>query len=338
MVNAASNVSAAAKRRVVALVHPPQSTFELACAAEVFGIRRPNVATRYSFSVCTHRPGLVATLAGFDMAVSKGLSALKTADTIVIPGWQTPDVPVAPAVLDALRTAHAAGTRILAICSGAFVLAEAGLVDGRRVATHWRLAATLAARFPAVDVDPDVLYVDHGDVATSAGTAAGIDLCLHVVRSDHGAAYASEIARHMVMPPRREGGQRQFASPAPPRRADGSLAPVLDWVTGQLDAQITIEDMAAYAVMSPRTFVRHFHSQVGTSPGRWLLMERISAARVLLEQTDLPIEAVATRIGLSSATNLRRHFQRHVRTTPGAYRSTFHQADRNTAAEGSARA
>jgi AraC family transcriptional regulator, transcriptional activator FtrA len=311
--------------RVVAFVHPPQSTFELAIAAEVFGLGRPNLPLRYRFQVCAEHTGPVRTQAGYDIAVTAGLSAMEMADTIVVPGWQSLDVPAPAGVIDALRSAHGRGARILGLCAGAFVLAQAGLLDGRTATTHWRLAADLADRYPDVQVDPDVLYIDHGDVASSAGTAAGIDLCLHIVRADHGAAYAAEVARHMVMPPRREGGQLQFTRPPSPRRGQGSLAPVLDWAAGRLREPITVQDLAAQARLSPRTFARHFHQQVGVSPGRWVLTQRISAARTLLEETDLPVESVATKVGLSSAINLRRHFHRHLRTTPAAYRRAFRQ-------------
>ncbi|MET7463683.1 helix-turn-helix domain-containing protein [Nonomuraea sp. NPDC005501] len=309
--------------RVAALVLAPQATFELACAQEVFGVRRPSLPARYAFEVCGERPGAVPTLAGYDMVVSRGLAALEEADTVVVPGWQHHERPAPPAVLDAVRRAHRRGARLVAICSGAFLLAEAGLLSRRRATTHWRMAAELAARFPEVQVEPDTLYVDLGDVATSAGTAAGIDLCLHLVRGDHGAAYAAQIARHMVMPPHREGGQLQYAAPASAGRPAESLARVLDWAAGRLHEPLTVEDLAARAGLSPRTLARRFTGQLGVSPGRWLLDQRIAAARVLLEETDLPVETIAGRVGLSSATNLRRRFRSLVHTTPGAYRRSF---------------
>ncbi|MBB5784620.1 AraC family transcriptional activator FtrA [Nonomuraea jabiensis] len=302
--------------RVVALVMAPQSTFELACAAEVFGVSRPGLPARYAFTVCAERPGPVPTLAGYDMLVSEGLQVLDAADTVVVPGWQRPDEPASPAVLDAVRRAHRRGARIAAICSGAFLLAQAGLLDHRRATTHWRMAAELVTRFPAVTVEPDTLYVDLGDVATSAGTAAGIDLCLHLVRADHGAAYAAQVARHMVMPPHREGGQLQYAAPAPAGRPLDSLAPILDWAAERLHEPITVDDLAVRAGVSPRTLARRFAGGLGVSPGRWLLQQRIAAARALLEETDPPLEAVAARVGLSSATNLRRRFHSMMRTTP----------------------
>jgi AraC family transcriptional regulator, transcriptional activator FtrA len=313
--------------RVVALALPPQSTFELACAAEVFGVRRPGLPVRYEFGVCTEHPGRLSTLAGYDMAVAAGLTALDTADTVVIPGWQQPDTPASPAVVRALRLAHRRGARIVAICSGAFLLAQAGLLDHRRATTHWRMTAELTARFPEVQVDPDTLYIDHGDVATSAGTAAGIDLCLHLVRVDHGAAYAAQIARHMVMPPHREGGQLQYAAPLPAGPPLDSLAPVLDWMTERLHEPLSANDLASRAGVSARTLARRFAEQLGVSPGRWLLGKRIEAAQVLLEETDLPVEAIAVRVGLSSATNLRRRFHRALRTTPAAYRRAFRREE-----------
>jgi AraC family transcriptional activator FtrA len=308
--------------RLVALVHPPQSTFELACAAQVFGIERPGLPTRYAFGVCAERPGPVATRAGYDMLVADGLDALERADTVVVPGWRPEEAP-SPAIVQALRGAHSRGARVVSICSGAFALACAGLLDGRRATTHWALADELAARFPLVRVDPDVLYVDHGDVATSAGAGAGIDLCMHLVRGDQGARYAAHVARTMVMPPHREGGQLQYSAPPHPGQIDGTLGPLLEWIIGRLGGPVTIEDMAARAGVSPRTLTRRFVEQLGTSPGQWLLAQRIAAARDLLESSDLPLDAIARRVGLSSATNLRRRFLTALGTTPGAYRRAF---------------
>jgi AraC family transcriptional activator FtrA len=309
--------------RVVALVNPPQSPFELACATEVFGTVPQDEPPRYSFRICAEHPGPVQTTAGYAMLVDTGLESLRQADTVVVPGWQPPGAPVRPAVTAALRAAHRRGARIVAICTGAFVLAQAGLLDGRRATTHWRDTARLAAAFPQVHIDEDVLFVDHGDVATSAGTGAGIDLCLHLVRSDHGAAYATQIARNMVLPPHREGSQLQYAAQPAPAKADESLAPLLEWATSRLDTRLTLDRLAEHAGLSSRTLARRFAEQLGTSPGHWLLGQRIDAARVLLEQTDLPVEAIATRAGLASAVNLRRRFRAHLGTTPGAYRRAF---------------
>ena len=311
------------RHRVVALLNPPQSPFDLACAAEVFGTVRQDVPSYYDFRICAERPGPLPTTLCYLMVVDAGLAALREADTVVIPGWQPADAPVSPAVVEALRAAHRRGARIVAICTAAFVLARTGLLDGRRATTHWRHTDLLAATFPQVRVDPDVLYVDHGDVATSAGTGAGIDLCLHLVRTDHGAAHAARIARHMVLPPHREGSQLQYATPPAPAWVDESLAPLLEWASSRLDTRLTVDRLAERAGLSSRTLARRFTEQLGTSPGQWLLGQRLDAARVLLEQTDLPVEAIATRVGLVSAVNLRRRFRAHFGTTPGAYRRTF---------------
>ncbi|TJZ56816.1 helix-turn-helix domain-containing protein [Streptomyces piniterrae] len=311
------------RHRVVALLNSPQSPFELACAAEVFGTVRQDLPDHYDFRVCAERQGPLPTTVGIAMLVDAGLSALEEADTVIVPGWQPPGMPVPSTVLEALRAAHRRGARIVAICTGAFVLAQAGLLDGRRATTHWRRTAQLAAAFPEVQVDLDVLYVDHGDVATSAGSGAGIDLCLHLVRSDHGAAYAAQIARHMVLPPHREGSQLQYAAQPAPARVDESLAPLLEWATSQLHTRLTLDRLAERAGLSSRTLARRFAEQLGTSPGQWLLGRRLDAARVLLEQTDLPVEAIATKVGLASAVNLRRRFRAALGTTPGAYRRAF---------------
>ncbi|MCM2388349.1 GlxA family transcriptional regulator [Streptomyces albipurpureus] len=310
--------------RVVALLQPPQSTFPLACATEVFGDHGPAIPARYAFEVCTEHPGPVRTQAGYDLLVTTGLDALDRADTVLVPGWQqAPGTEVAPAVVAVVREAHRRGVRIVGICSGAFVLAAAGLLDGRRAATHWARAAELAARFPRVRVDPAVLYVDHGDVATSAGSAAGVDLCLHLVSADQGAAYAMRIARQMVMPPHREGCQLQYAELPTSGPVADSLAPLLEWLTGRLDQPVSVAEMAVRSQVSARTLTRRFTEQLGISPGRWLLDRRIAATRALLEETDLPVETIAHRVGLSSAVNLRRRFHEALRTTPAAYRRAF---------------
>jgi AraC family transcriptional activator FtrA len=313
--------------RVVALILPPQSTFELACAAEVFGVRRAGVSAHYEFAVCAEQPGAVQTLAGYAMVVPNGLSMLQSADTIVIPGWQLRDQCASPAVIEAVQAAHRRGARIVAICSGAFLLAQTGLLDRRRATTHWRMAADLQARFPNVIVEADTLYIDQDNIATSAGTAAGIDLCLHLVRTDHGASYSAQIARHMVMPPHREGGQLQYAGPAGAQRRTDSLAPLLDWALERLHEPLTLGDLATHARVSTRTLARRFADQLGVSPGRWLLNQRITAAQSLLEQTYLPVEVVASKTGLSSATNLRRRFRDMLHTTPAAYRRSFGRHD-----------
>jgi AraC family transcriptional activator FtrA len=301
--------------RVVALVQPVQSTFELGCAVEVFGTERPGVPQHYSFDVCTASPGLVPTTAGYAIAVSRDLSALSAADTVIIPGWAPVSSPLPRPIHDALIRAHRRGARLVTICSGVFALARTGLLDGRAATTHPGRAEQLRREFPRVSVTPDRLYVDHGDVATSAGAGAGLDLCLHLVGKDHGAAHAALLARHMVMPPHRDAG---------PARGE-SLDGLLDWVASRLGYAVTVADLAAYAGVSPRTLARRFADELGTSPGAWLLSRRVTAARVLLEQTDLPVEAVAARVGLSSAVNLRRRFRDRVGTTPSAYRRAFRE-------------
>lgn len=307
---------------VVALVRAPQSPFELACAVEVFGTRRAGLPDHYEFGVCAEHPGTVPTTAGYSMVVADGLAALAAADTIIVPGWIPVDTPLSPAVAGALRRAHRRGARLATICTGAFALAQTGLLDGRRATAHWARAGELRQRFPRVRVDPDVLYIDHGDVATSAGAGAGIDLCLHLVRSDHGAAHAAQLARYMVMPPHREGGQAQYAAPLNPR-SEGTLSALLEWAGGRLGEPISVDDMAARLGVSARTLARRFAEQLGTSPGRWLLNQRINATRALLEQTSLPVDAIALRVGLGSATNLRRRFHDALRTTPAGYRRAF---------------
>ncbi|MGW4776733.1 GlxA family transcriptional regulator [Streptomyces filamentosus] len=317
--------------RVVALVRSPQPVFPLACASEVFGDHGPAVPVRYAFEVCAEAPGAVRTDAGYDMLVAAGLEALERADTVLVPGGRWPAGEEVPsAVVAAVRRAHGRGARIVGVCAGAFVLAAAGLLDGRRAATHWERAAELASRFPRVRVDPAVLYVDHGDVATSAGAAAGVDLCLHLVSADQGAAYATRVARRMVTPPHREGCQLQYAEPPAAGPVSDSLAPLLDWLGERLEQPVGVTGMAARAGVSPRTLTRRFGEQLGISPGRWLLDRRIAAARALLEETDLPVETVAHRVGLSSAVNLRRRFHEALHTTPAAYRRAF-RAERDRA-------
>ncbi|WP_396923565.1 helix-turn-helix domain-containing protein [Mycolicibacterium sp.] len=317
-------IPGSAQHRVVALVLPPQGLFELGCVVEVFGVRRPSLPARYDLTICAEEPGEVATSAGIGLTAAAGLSAIDTADTVIVPGWRSPDAPP-QAVSDALRRAHSRGCRLVTLCAGAFVLAHAGLLDGRRATTHWSRTAELQSRFPEVLVEPDVLYVDNGDIATSAGAGAAIDLCLHLVRTDAGAAYAARVARHMVMPPHREGGQAQYALPAASPAPQPSLAALLDWISTRLDEPITLELMASQLHVSPRTLARRFAEQLGTSPGQWLLMQRINAARTLLEETDLSVAAIASRVGLASDTNLRRRFQSAVHTTPAAYRRAFRQ-------------
>lgn len=296
--------------------------YELAAPCAIFGtLRAEDVTAWYDFRVCG--PGDARVDQWFRAATDFTYRDLVTADTVVVPACHDGALRPPADLVAAVRAAYDNGARIVSICTGAFVLAEAGLLDGRRAATHWMYAATLAERYPAVAVDPAVLYVDEGRVLTSAGKAAGTDLCLHVVRRDHGAAVANQIARQLVTPPHREGGQAQYIATTVPKSSYDRLAPVLDWALGHLDQPITVEDLAARAHLGTRTLNRHFHTRVGTNPLQWLHGQRIRRAQQLLEQTDLSVDLVAHRSGFGTAAALRRHFRRALDTSPDAYRRTF---------------
>jgi len=261
-------------------------------------------------------------MSGFGVTPEAGLGALRRAETIVVPAYGgTLDSPPEPA-LAALRTAADRGARVLSVCAGAFALAHAGLLDGRRAATHWAWAGELARRFPEVEVDPDALYVDEGQVMTSAGLSAGIDLSLYAIRKDFGAAVGEQVARQMVAAPHREGGQAQFAKPAP-AEAGGSLEATRQWAAERLEQPLDVAAMSAHAGVSPRTFARRFREETGTTPLQWLLSRRVLEARRLLEESDLPVETVAWRCGFGTAASLRDHFRRATATTPTAYRRAF---------------
>jgi transcriptional regulator GlxA family with amidase domain len=308
---------------VVALALDAVVPMDLAAPAQVFGY--PELAP-YRFAVCGREPGEIATTSGFGVVAERGLEALRTADTVVVPGFAPHAVTPGDDVLDALRDAHARGARVVSICTGAFALAAAGLLDGRRATTHWLHAAELATRWPRVTVVPDVLYIDdEPDVLTSAGVAAGIDLCLHIVRSDCGAAVANVIARRTVVAPYRAGGQAQYIeAPLPDERvAAGSLEGTRAWLLERLDDSVSVRQMARHALVSERTFARRFAAETGTSPLRWLHAQRVLHARELLERTQLPVDEVARRSGFGSATSLRTHLGRALGTTPSAYRGAF---------------
>jgi transcriptional regulator GlxA family with amidase domain len=321
--------TATRRHTVVALIGNGVSPFEFAVACEIFGIDRSQLGVPwYRFAVCSEDPSPVSTaVAGVSIAVEHGLATLRRADTIVVvPMSGSPEEP-APALHAALRSAHARGARILSLCTGAFTLAAAGLLDDRPATTHWRWADLLAERYPRVRVDPRVLYVDDGDILTSAGSAAGIDLCLHVVRKDFGAEVANAVARAIVVPPHREGGQAQYLSqPVRDVHASQLFAETLDWALGHLDEDLPVHVLAHRSAMSPRTFARRFREATGTTPHQWVLRQRVLFAQRLLEATDLPIDLVAGQSGLGSATNLRQQFQRVVGTAPSAYRRTFRTA------------
>jgi transcriptional regulator GlxA family with amidase domain len=279
----------------------------------------------YEFAVCAPQPGPIPTETGFSILVEHGLEALERADTVVVPGIGDRGWPVDPAALQAVRAAAERGARVASICTGAFVLAAAGLLDGRRATTHWAYAERLARAFPEVEVDPRVLYVDEGDVLTSAGVAAGIDLCLHMVRCDHGAEAANAVARRIVVAAHREGGQAQFVERPLAEAPSGGLAATRAWMLERLSEPLTVADMARHAGYSARSFARHFQAETGTSPLRWLIGQRVEHARRLLESTDLPVEHVAERAGFGTATALRQHFARAISTSPTAYRRTFRE-------------
>lgn len=301
------------------------SMFELGTAIEVFGVdRRELTADWYDFRLCAAEPGGRVTLeAGLSLDPAYGLEDLVRADTVIVPAASPAAAADRAPLLDALRAAHARGARIVSICTGAFLLAEAGLLDGRRATTHWMHADRLAQQFPAVEVDPDVLFVEDGRIFTSAGTAAGIDLCLHLVRQDFGSEVANAVARRMVVPPQRDGGQAQYVDRPLPVCESDSLALVLDWALAHLDEPLTVRDLARQASVSERTLIRRFQAATRTTPLQWLLAQRVRRARHLLESTGEPVERVAELAGFGTAANLRQHFTRAVGVAPAGYRRTF---------------
>ena len=312
--------------RVVALCFDGVVAFDLTAPAQAFTTAMEADGTPlYEFSTCSATGGEVRTTTGFSLRPQAGLEALGRADTIVVPGYFAIFSPPPQEALDALRAAAGSGARMLSVCTGAFALAYAGLLDGRRATTHWRWADDLAARFPAVEVDPAALYVDEGDVMTSAGLSAGIDLSLHVIRRDFGAAAGERVARHMVAAPHREGGQAQFIE-RPEAGSNGSLEATRRWAVERLRDPLDVAAMAGHAGVSPRTFARRFREETGTTPLQWLLGRRVLEAQRLLEESDLPIDEVAWRAGFGTAASLREHFRRVTATTPTAYRRSFSPA------------
>jgi len=311
-------------QRVAVAVLDRVSPFELGVVCEVFGTDRSiDGFPLYEFSLCTPDGRPVRTSSGFTITPDADLAPLETADLVAVPAhpFET-DIP--EELKAALRRAAARGAYVMSLCSGAFVLGEAGLLDGRRCTTHWKYAADLAEQFPLAEVHCNSLYVEDGPVLTSAGTAAGIDLCLHLVRKVHGSAIATKLARRMVVPPQRSGGQAQFIEAPVPRRPDAeTLEPLLTWLIANLEEQTTVEYLAQRVHMAPRTFARRFRAETGTTPHDWITGQRVLLARRLLEETDLGVEAVATRSGFGDAATLRHHFTRRVGATPNAYRGTF---------------
>ncbi len=301
------------------------SPFHLSVPCMVFGPDMSGAGVpRFELRVCAVEPGPLRTTAGFGIVAPRGLSALAGAGIVIVPSWRDPLERPPEALLRALRAAHRRGARIVGLCLGAFVLAEAGLLDGRPATTHWALVPSFAQRYPQVQLRPDVLYVDDGDVLTSAGTAAGIDCCLHLLRTLHGADAAARVARRMVVAPHRQGGQAQYIEqPVAQSHADDRLSGVLEWALKHLNHAHSLDALAQRAVMSRRTFTRHFRQATGTTVGQWLLNQRLARAQRLLETTDRAIDVVAGDAGFGSAVSLRQHFAAAFNTSPSGYRRQF---------------
>lgn len=311
-------------KNIAAVVYDGVAPFELGVLCEAWGLDREDQGVpNFDFAICTPTPGRVPTsLPGLVLDIDLGLDRLESADLVCLPAVPR-DRPVPPSVLTALRTAYDRGARFLSVCSGAFVLGAAGLLDGRACTTHWRYVDELEARFPRAKVRCDVLYLDDGPVITSAGSAAGLDACLHLIRTEFGASVASTVARRMVVAPHRDGGQAQFIeSPVPVTTAD-TLQPLLEWVGSHLDEDLSVDSLAAKAMMSPRTFARRFKAETGTTPYHWITNQRVLLAEQLLEQSDETIERIAVRVGFSNATAFRHHFARLRGTSPQRYRRIF---------------
>lgn len=313
---------------VAVLIYDAVNPFELGVATEVFGVERPELGVPwYHFLICAEEKRPVRTSAGIQLIVPNTFERVEEADTVIVPGPRPGSILVSETLLEVLRRSYQRGARIVTLCTGTFLLAAAGLLDGRCVTTHWAWAAELAARYPRVQVDQQRLYIDDGQILTSAGTAAAIDLSLHVVRQDYGAEIAAAIARRMVVPPHRKGDQAQYIeTPLLASPDEGELlSTTLEWMMAHLPEPFTVEQMAARAVMSPRTFARRFQATLGITPYQWVLQQRILLAQRLLETTNETIERVATCCGFRSAATFRLHFHRSLSISPQAYRSAFHR-------------
>lgn len=316
---------AQAIERIAVVAYDRISPFHLSVPCLVFGEdRAASGMPRFDLRVCTVDPAPLHTSVGFTLGVELGLGVLASAHTIIVPSWRDPEERPPQRLLDALRRAHARGARLVGLCLGAFVLAEAGLLDGRPATTHWAWADRFAQRYPQVRLNREVLYVDDGDVLSSAGTAAGIDCCLHMLRKSHGAEVARRMARRLVVAPHREGGQAQYIEqPLPSAGPDHRLSGVLSWAAKHLDENLSLDRLAARAVMTRRTFTRHFRQNTGTTVGQWLLHQRLARAQQLLETSALSVERIAADAGLGSAISMRKHFASAFKTSPNAYRKRF---------------
>jgi AraC family transcriptional activator FtrA len=316
-----------APHHVVALAYDGLCTFEFGIAVELFGLPRPELDPWYSFEVCGLERGPLRATGGVQLLPRKGLKGLQSADTVIVAGWRNPGEPPPERLIRALVAAHQRGARLVSICSGIFVLAATGLLHGRRATTHWRYIEQLGQAFPAIVLQPDVLYVDEGDILTSAGSAAGIDLCLHIIRKDFGRLAANKVARRLVVSPHREGGQAQFIDKPVGEQSNPWLAHLLEWVQRKLRNPITIEQLAKQVRMSKRTFYRRFTETTGTSPLDWITTLRVRQAQDLLETTRLSVEEIADKAGFGSAATFRHHFRERVKLSPNGYRARFQQAE-----------
>ncbi|WP_266160561.1 transcriptional regulator FtrA [Dyella silvatica] len=309
-------------RRVAALVYDGLCTFEFGIAVEMFGLARPEIASWYEFELCAVDAGPMRASGGLQVIAQGGLERLAQAGTVIVPGWRGVDAAPPPALLDALRAAHARGARLLSFCSGVFVLAAAGLLDGHRATTHWRYVQALAERYPRIRIEPGVLYVDEGHLLTSAGSAAALDLSLHLIRRDYGPQIANQVARRAVVPTHRDGGQAQFI-PAPLPEQGAALGTLLEWMRRRLEQPLPLSLLAERARVSERTLLRRFEEATGSTPKQWLTRERLDRARSLLEGGSLPIERIADICGFGSADTLRHHFRRTLQVSPLRYRERF---------------
>lgn len=312
-------------RHVAILAYDQLCMFEFGIAIEVFGLPRPEFAHLdwYSYEIVGIEPGPYRAMGGISVEAPHDLARLDAADLIIVPGWRGATQPIPEPLADALRRASAHGARIATLCSGVFVPARAGLLDGRRATTHWRYAETLRAEFPTITVEPDILYVDDGYVLTAAGSAAGIDLCLHIVRQDFGAEIANSVARRLVLPAHREGGQAQYVARPVARERRGQVGPLLDTLRERLDEDWSVTRMAAAAGLSERTLIRHFTDATGLSPLNWLIAERVERTKELLETTTLGLDAIAEATGFRSQETLRHHFRTRTGVSPTAFRRAF---------------